>query len=80
VCKILFYPRAICVTCGGRKGKAKRATAFKRQMNLGFWEIVVIGLVLFLLYGENFPNIARKIGKTFLQIKKMWEEETKNFQ
>jgi Sec-independent protein translocase protein TatA len=49
-------------------------------MNLGFWEIVVIGLVLFILYGENFPNIARKIGKTFLQIKKMWEEETKNFQ
>lgn len=44
-------------------------------MNLGFWEIAFISIILFILYGEKFPDIARKVGKFFNTIKKIWEEE-----
>ncbi len=44
-------------------------------MNLGFWEIALIGIVLFILYGENFPQMIRKFGKLVASIKKIWEEE-----
>lgn len=39
------------------------------MFRLGFWEIVLIAVIIFLLFGyKKLPDIARKIGEYIRQI------------
>ncbi len=44
-------------------------------MDIGIWEMATVCIFLFILYGEKFPDMARKVGRTINQLKKIWEEE-----
>lgn len=48
---------------------------------MGFSEILLIMAIALILFGpEDLPNIARRIGKIFFEIRKATNELTKEFQ
>jgi len=47
-------------------------------MGIGFWEWVVIFLIILLLFGaKRLPEVARSLGKAFNEFKKARDEITK---
>lgn len=48
---------------------------------MGFTEILLIMAIALILFGpEDLPNIARRIGKAYFEIRKVTNELTKEFQ
>jgi len=49
------------------------------MFGLGVPEMVVIGVVALLLFGNKLPEMARWLGKTFVEIKKETDNITQDF-
>lgn len=40
------------------------------MLNMGYQEMLIIGVVAVLLFGKNLPDVARKFGKTYSEFRK----------
>ncbi len=59
------------MTCALRFGKLKSKNERKKKMAWGPWQIVLLLVVLFLLFGsKKLPELARALGKAKGEFKK----------
>ncbi|MBI4244894.1 MAG: twin-arginine translocase TatA/TatE family subunit [Planctomycetes bacterium] len=41
---------------------------------MGFWELVMIGLVALIVYGGEFPQVLRTLGRAYINIKSKFQQ------
>jgi TatA/E family protein of Tat protein translocase len=48
--------------------------------SIGFGEILVVLLIAFLLFGEKLPQVAKKVGSTYRDIREKFDKTRKEIQ